>query len=394
MHPLKNVRVLDLTTIIFGPLASQVLAEYGAEVIKVEPPAGDSTRTTGPTTEHGMSALFLGCNRNKKSVALDLKQTDAQAALQALMSTADVFMYSMRPQKLKSLGIDLEQLRTEYPRLICAGLHGFASNGPYSGRPAYDDVIQGMSGLADLMHKQSGEARYLPTIIADKTSALVAAHAILAALFQRERTGKGCFVEIPMFETMVNYNLVEHLYGSHFAPALTRMGYPRVLAPWRRPYKTLDGHVCMMPYTDAHWRKFFAEVGRPELADEARFKDITERTKNIESLLELASQFAAKKTSAYWLKICDRLEIPCAPVISLDALLDDPHLVATDFFEEVHDPAMGTIQFPAIAVRFDGQRLPTKLPPRLGEHTRDILESLGLPAATVDKLDARAGDVT
>lgn len=392
MLPLQGIRVLDLTSVIFGPLASQVLADYGAEVIKVESPEGDSTRFTGPGHEPGMAAMFMGSNRNKQSVVLDLKQPAAQQALRALVDSADVFMHSMRPQKLAALGIAPEALRQRQPRLVYANLLGFLP-GPYAGRPAYDDVIQGMSGLADLMQRQSGEARYLPTIAADKTCGHVAAHAILAALLQRGRTGEGCVVEIPMFETMVGFNLVEHFYGQHFEPALSAPGYPRVLAPWRRPYKTADGHLSMMPYTTAHWQRFFTEVGRPDLAADPRFADIAQRTQHIEALLELASGFVAQHPTAWWIATCERLEIPAAPVARLEDLPSDPHLAETGFFEQVQDPAMGAMRFPGVPVRFDGQRPPIAVPPRLGEHTRAQLARAGLPPADIDALIASGGAV-
>lgn len=385
MKPLAGLRILDLSTVIFGPLASQVLADYGAEVIKVESPEGDSTRYTGPDKEPGMAAMFLGANRSKKSVVLDLKQTAAQAALQALIATADVIMHSMRPQKLAPLGMDPVTLRARYPRLVYASLLGFLP-GPYAGRPAYDDVIQSMSGLADLMERQTGEARYLPTIAADKTCAHVAAHAILAALMQRERTGQGALVEIPMFESMVGFNLVEHFYGQHFEPPLSEAGYPRVLAPWRRPYRTADGHLAMMPYTNTHWQRFFAEVGHPELASDVRFTDIAQRTRHIAELLELASGFVAQHRTSYWIDACERLEIPASPVARLGDLPQDPHLLATGFFETVHDTAMGTVRFPGVPVQFDGQRLPVGMPPRLGEHTRPLLEAAGLSGAQINAL--------
>jgi len=386
MLPLQGVKVLDLSSVVFGPLASQALADYGAEVIKIEPPGGDSTRHTGPATEPGMSAVFLGSNHSKKSVVLDLKRPAAREALMALLADADVFMHSMRPQKLAPLGIDPETLTARFPRLVYAGLHGFAQDGPYAGRPAYDDVIQGMSGLSALMAQQGGEARYLPTIAADKTCALVGAQAILAALFQRERTGRGCFVEIPMFETMVAFNLVEHLYGRHFEPPLAGAGYPRVLTPWRRPWRTADGHICMMPYTTLHWQRFFTEVGEPGLASDPRFVDIAARTRHIGELLELAGGFVARGTTAQWLSTCARLEIPAAPVSRLDELPDDPHLVATGFFTELQDAGMGAMRFPGVPVKFDGARPPVGMPPRLGEHTRESLAAAGLSPAQIDHL--------
>ena len=390
MLPLHGVKVLDLSSVVFGPLASQTLAGYGAEVIKVEPPEGDTTRYTGPSTEAGMAAVFLGSNQSKKSVVLDLKQPVAREALMALLADADVFMHSMRPQKLAALGIDPETLTARFPRLVYAGLHGFAQGGPYAGRPAYDDVIQGMSGLASLMEQQSGEMRYLPTIAADKTCALVAAQAILAALFQRERSGRGCFVEIPMFETMVGCNLVEHLSGRHFEPALAEAGYPRVMAPWRRPWRTVDGHICMMPYTSQHWQRFFAEVGEPALAADPRFVDIAARTRHIGELLALAGSFVVRGTTAHWLATCERLEIPAAAVGRLDDLPDDPHLVATGFFTELEDAQMGRLRFPGVPVKFDGVRPPVRMPPRLGEHTRESLIAAGWSDAQINRLTESA----
>ncbi|MEG0922869.1 MAG: CoA transferase [Comamonas sp.] len=383
---LNGVRVLDLSSVIFGPMASQVLADYGAEVIKIEPPGGDSTRYTGPAMESGMAAMFMGSNRSKKSVMLDLKQPAAQEALHALLQTTDVFMHSMRPQKLAKLGLDPDTLRAQYPRLIYVGLHGFGEDGPYAGLPAYDDVIQGMSGLADLMNRQTGEARYLPTIAADKTCGLVGAHAVLAALFQRERTGTGCFVEVPMYETMVGFNLVEHFYGMHFTPPLSGAGYPRVMAPWRKPYKTLDGHVCMMPYTDMHWRKFFEAVGQSHLATDERFATQAKRTQNIAQLLETMSSYVAQKTTQYWLETCQQLEIPAAPVARMDDLPQDPHLQATGFFAEVQDAVMGTVKFPRSSVRMNGEQAPIGMPPRLGEHTDALLRGAGWDDARIAAL--------
>src|SRR5205085_2911255 len=228
MLPLTGIRILDLSTVVLGPYASQTLAEYGADVIKIEAPEGDSTRRTGPSNEPGMGAIFLGVNRGKRSVVLDLKQPAGREALVKLVDTADVLMHSIRPQKLAAIGLDPETLRARNPKLVYVGLHGFAEDGPYGGMPAYDDIIQGLSGCAGLMERQSGQPQYYPTIAADKTTGLVAAHAILAALFKRERSGEGSYVEVPMLESMVAFNLVEHFYGLHFEPALAEPGYPRL----------------------------------------------------------------------------------------------------------------------------------------------------------------------
>ena len=381
--PLRGIRIVDASVVVMGPYASQWLADLGAEVIKVESPDGDSTRYTGPGHENGMSALFLGVNRNKKSVVIDLKKPDGPAALRQLIATADVFMHSMRPQKLGAVGLEPDALLAAFPRLVFAGLHGFTASGPYGGKPAYDDIIQGLSGSAALMAQQSGVARYFPCIAADKTSGLVAAMAIMAALMKRQATGVGGMVEVPMFETMVAFNLVENFYGEHFEPPLSAPGYPRVLADWRRPYRTSDGYVCMMPYTNAHWQKFFQGVDQPELASDVRFTSMAARTQHIEALYEITGQIVAQHDTAYWLALCERLEIPAARMNTLADLKTDPHLQATQFFAELDDPAMGALRFPGVPVLFDGERPPVSSVPRLGEHTRDVFAQAGVSADTV-----------
>ena len=380
MLPLDGILILDLSTVVLGPYASQILAEYGAEVIKIETPDGDSTRRTGPSTEDGMGAIFLGVNRGKKSVVLDLKRPAGREALLKLVDTADVLMHSIRPQKLAAIGLDPQALRTRNPKLVYVGLHGFAEDGPYGGMPAYDDIIQGLSGCAGLMERQSGTAQYYPTIAADKTTGLVAAHAILAALFKRERNGEGSFVEVPMLESMVAFNLVEHMYGHHFEPPLAAPGYPRLLNPYRKPFRTLDGYLCAMPYTDQHWKRFFIEAGEPALAEDPRFANISLRTTNIEALYEIADRIIPTRTTAQWLEVCARLEIPASKMNRLEDLQADEHLVATGFFETIEDPAMGTLRFPGVPVQIDGRRLPVRMAPRLGEHTEEVLASIGVKA--------------
>jgi crotonobetainyl-CoA:carnitine CoA-transferase CaiB-like acyl-CoA transferase len=376
--PLAGVRVVDLSAIVLGPYASQNLADYGADVIKVEPPEGDSTRNTGPSTEAGMGAIFLGVNRGKRSVVLDIKRPADRDALLKLVDTADVFMHSIRPQKLPSLGLDPDTLRQRNPRLVYVGLHGFGEDGPYGGQPAYDDIIQGLSGCAALMERQTGTPQYYPTIAADKTCAQVATHAILAALFARERSGEGSYVEVPMFESMAAFNLVEHCYGHHFAPPQAGMGYPRLFAAHRKPYRTTDGYLCAMPYTDAHWQRFFTEAGMPEAARDPRFASMAERTRHIDALYALAAEALATRSTADWLTTLARLEIPAGPVNRLEDLEQDAHLLATGFFRQVDDARMGTVRYPAPPMRFDGAPLPVTMAPRLGEHTREVLRELGL----------------
>ncbi|NLY65715.1 MAG: CoA transferase [Alcaligenaceae bacterium] len=373
---LHGIKVLDLTSIVFGPYASQILADYGAEIIKVESLTGDSTRYTGPAGEEGMSAIFLGVNRNKKSIALDLKQDQAREVLLRLVDQADVFMHSIRPQKMKKLGLDPETLCERNPKLIYAGLYGFGSAGRYAGKPAYDDIIQGLSGVPDLISKQSGTPRYFPVIAADKTCGLIAAHAMLAALFQRERTGLGQQLEVPMFEAMTSYMLVEHFYGRHLADQDLHAGYDRVLSEWRKPYKTLDGYLCMMPYTDSHWRNFFQHTGFAELLVDERFKSINQRTRHINQLYEITGKIVAAQTTSYWLGFCEKHEIPASRINTINELEQDPHLQDVGLFVDIEDRG-GNYRFVRNPVAMANSTVPVKMPPRLGEHTTDVLVSLG-----------------
>lgn len=385
MLPLAGLKVVDLSSVVFGPYCAQWFADLGATVIKLEAPEGDSTRLTGPALEPGMSALFLGCNRGKQGLVLDLKQPEAQHALDRLLETTDILLHSIRPQKLASLGLDPDTLLAKHPRLIFAGLHGFGQDGPYGGRPAYDDVIQGMSGIADLMHHQTGEPRYLPTIVADKVSGLTAGLAILAAVIRRQTTGKGGFVEVPMFETMVAFNFVEHFFGHHFDPPKAGLGYPRAMAPWRKPLPTTDGHLCMLAYTDAHWRGFFTVAGAPEHLADPRFASISTRTVHTDAIYALVGDLVRQRPTAEWLDLLESVQVPCAPVIRLDELESDPHLAAVDFFTRIETPA-GPLRYPGVPVLFDGERPPVTAPPHLGEHSRAILAQAGFDEADIAAL--------
>ena len=375
--PLAGVRVIDLSTVVFGPYASQFLADWGADVVKIESPEGDMTRQIGACVEPGLAALFVGVNRNKRSVVIDLKTADGRELLGRLVEDADVVLHNIRPHKLTSIGLEPGALRARNPRLVFAGLHGFGEEGPYAGRPAYDDVVQGLSGLAALMEAQCGEPRYVPTTLADKSAALVAAQAVLAALFARERTGCGCMIEVPMFETVVSFGLVEHMEGQAFDPPTGPMGYRRALSTLRRPMKTLDGRLCIMPYTDAHWHRFFEAAGDATFLADPKFASVAERSRHIEALYQRMAERLAERTTRYWLELCDRHDIPAAQVNSLEDVQRDPHLAATGHFARVDDPSC-PVTLLANPVRFDGQRAPLRMPPRHGEHTEQVLREAGL----------------
>ena len=385
-RPLAGVRVLDLTAVMLGPYATQMLGDYGADIIKIESPEGDSTRATGPALEPGMASTFIGANRNKRSIVLDLKQPAAREVLLALTAQADVLVYNLRPQKMAALGLTPDVLRSRNDRLIVVAINGFAQDGPYGGRPAYDDIIQGLSGLASLSELQGQEPAYMPTVIADKTCALFTVQAILMALVARGQHGRGAFVEVPMLESMVNFTLVEHFYGALFRPPLSEPGYARLVTKWRRPYKTTDGYVCVVPYTDAHWRKFFIEAGRADLLQDPRFDGLAARTRNIDLLYAELAKCIAPRSTADWLEPCDRLDIPAAPMRRLADLEKDPHLAQTGFFTTLEDPSMGTLVMPAAPLRFDGAKAALTLPPRLGQHTTEVLSQAGLSQAAIEKL--------
>jgi crotonobetainyl-CoA:carnitine CoA-transferase CaiB-like acyl-CoA transferase len=390
--PLSGVRILDLTSVVAGPLATQMLGDMGADVIKIEAPEGDPPRHTGPARSPNMAALFMGLNRGKRSLVLDLKNDTAKDALWRLIATADVFVHSMRPQKIEKLGFGHEAVCAKNPRLVYAALHGYRDGGPYSGQPAYDDVIQGQSGIAALMAQVAGgEPRYAPMILADKTCALSIAGSVSAALFARERTGRGQFVEIPMFEQMVSFVLGEHLFGHNFVPPMGALGYTRVTAPWRRPYKTKDGYLCMMAYTQAHWQKFWTLVGKPEMIGDPRFDSIASRAKNVVAVYELAGQCIADKTTDEWLALLRELEIPAARMSSLEDLFTDPQLAASGFFKRATHPSEGEILYTDLPVRFGGASSTSeRLQPRLGEHSFEVLREAGFSETEVEAL-ARSG---
>ncbi len=378
-HPLSGLRVLDLTTVIAGPYTTQLLGDFGADVIKVEPPGGDMTRDIGVARNEKMTALFLGSNRNKRSVVLDLKRLAAREALWRLVDGADILIHNIRPQKMAKLGFDPDSVLARNNKIVYGALLGYREDGPYGGMPAYDDVIQGQSGLAGTFQARDGEPVLMPTIVADKTAALLASNGLLAGVIQRLITGKGVYVETSMFEGLVGYTLLEHQDGSMFRPPASGPGYPRALSPERRPHRTRDGYLCLLAYTDDQWRRFWDLIGAPGQALDPRFLSVGARADNIDALYRIAGEALAADDTESWLARLSEAEIPAGAVNRLEDLRDDRHLQATGFFRSFEHPSEGTLEIPDTAYRFDREPLPVRRPqPRLGEHGHEVLAEAGL----------------
>jgi crotonobetainyl-CoA:carnitine CoA-transferase CaiB-like acyl-CoA transferase len=389
--PLAGIRVIEVAIAVLGPVAAQALGDMGAEVIKVETPEGDPMRQIGPARNPGMAAYFLNVNRNKKSVVLDLKRPTAHAAMLRLAATADVFLHNMRPGAAARLGIDYRAIAAANPRIVYAWASGWRPDTPAAERAAFDDVIQGESGLAALNGGVGGEPRYVPMVVGDKVSGHVLAGAVAMALFARERTGKGQEVHVPMMETMAAFNLVDHLWHGVFGEPEKGLGYPRMLTPYRRPYATKDGHVCLLATTDRQWRNLFAATDRPELAEDPRFATIAGRTANIDALYTLLAERMRGRTTAEWRERLDRFDVPSGVVNDLQGLVADPYLNETGFFRRVDHPTEGKLVTTAIPVSFSetpgSLRLP---PPRLGEHNAEILGELGYSRAEIAEIAGSA----
>ena len=389
--PLAGVRVLDLTTVFMGPSATQLMGDLGADVIKIEAPQGDSTRTIGPRGDIGLGPLFLGLNRNKRSVVLDLKKPEGVQALLRLARDADVLACNVRPAAMKRLGLGYEQLAAVNPRLIYASMVGFSQRGPYAGKAAFDDMIQAATGLAAAVGQGSGgEPRYLPITVADRSVGLYAFGVICAALYAREQTGVGQRVDVPMFETMVPYVLGDHLYGHTFVPNQGDFGYPRLMSPNRRPYKTKDGYVCCLIYTDRQWALFLKAVGKAELLQtDPRFANIRARTQAIDELYQLVADELVLRTTAAWSELLPESEIPIFPMHTFDSLLQDEHLAQTGFFQQVEHPVAGTLRDTAVPSEWSGTPPAKPTPqPMLGEHTAQVLREAGFADAEIDALVA------
>ena len=386
--PLDGVRIVELTSVVLGPWACQILADMGADVVKIEPPAGDSNRQLGAFRSRGMAALYLTCNRNKRSIVLDVKQPEAKQAVLDLVQGADVFIHNNRPQVMTKLGLDYAALRAVNPKIIYCGSYAYSRRGPYGSKGALDDSIQSIAGIAMLNKLVLGEPRYLPTVIADKTTAITVVYAVLAALFSRERTGAGQELEVPMFETMVSFVMAEHLWGMAFEPPLGPPGYVRLMSVHRKPYKTRDGYVAILPYMNTHWEVFCDVVGRPELKDDPRFRTMADRTRNIDDTYAETAKIMAERGTAEWLELFAKTSVPINRVNSLEDLATDPHLVATGFWHTVDHPTEGKLRTTGFPVNFGATPadVTRRHAPRLGEHTRELLAEIGYTPQQVEAM--------
>lgn len=379
--PLAGVRVIDMTTVLMGPYASQILGDMGADVIKVEPPQGDLVRELGPMRHEHMGALFLHINRSKRDIVLDVKKPEGRAALLRLVASADVLLYNVRPQAMERLGLGYEAVAEVNPRILYVGAFGFGQDGPYAAKPAFDDLIQGAIGLPSLI-KQAGSdvPRYVPANIVDRTVGLYAVSSLCSALYHREKTGRGQRIDIPMFETMVSHLLGDHISGATYDPPLGPPGYARLLAPERRPYKTSDGFVCAVIYNDKQWAAFYAALnGRcAEIENDPRFVNLTIRTRHINELQQIVAKIFTERTTQEWLQLLEKADIPCMPLHTLDSIFEDPHLQAVNLFQWEDHPTEGRVRRVGVPTTWsDSQPEPGRSAPQLGEHSEEILREVG-----------------
>ena len=397
MGPLHGIKVIDMTSVLMGPFASQALGDMGADVIKVESPEGDVVRQIGPGRHADMGAIFLNTNRNKRSLALDLKQPAGLEVLKRLLVDADVLIYNLRPNAMARLGLDHETVSAINPRIVYAGLFGFGQDGPYAARPAYDDLIQGGALLPHLIARATGgPPRYVPTAMADRIVGVTAVGGILAAIVARQTSGRGQRVDVPMFETMVGFVLGDHLGGLSFEPPLDAGGYARQLSPDRRPYRTSDGHLCALVYTDKQWESFLRAVGRESLlTSDERFATFAQRSRNIDFVYGELARLFEERTTAEWMVLLEEADVPMLPMHDFDSVLRDPHLVATGFFTTQAHPSEGTLRSMRMPMSWsDSSPDPVRPAPRHGEHSLEVLREAGFDEQEIDQLLARATVLT
>jgi crotonobetainyl-CoA:carnitine CoA-transferase CaiB-like acyl-CoA transferase len=384
---LKGARIIDLTTTYLGPYATQWLGDMGADVIKVEPLSGDVGRSPLPSRSPDMGAGFINSNRNKRSIAIDLKHPRGLEIVLRLVKNADALVHNMRPKAAQKLGLGYDDVKALNPGLVYCFSPGFGQDGPYADEPAYDDIIQAMCGLASLNADASGAPRFLPSIVADKVVGLHLAFATATGLAHRFKTGEGAMIEVPMFESMVAFLLVEHLAGRSFSPPLGEAGYERLLAPNRRPYRTRDGYVAIMPYTTLQWTRFLECIGRDDLLAQDWIKDPVKRSANVNALYGVIADAAPQKTTAEWFALMDERDIPCGRVNHLGDLFAEPHLSAVGLFEAVVHPTEGEMRTIRSPFQVAGvAQHPNRPAPSLGSGGEVILQEAGFSPAEMEGL--------
>ena len=385
--PLGGVRILDLTSVMMGPYCTQSLSDMGADVIKIEAPDGDSSRTIPPCGPSGTGGIFTSLNRGKRCIVLDLQKPEGRDACLELARTCDVFIHSMRPRAIERLGLAHEHVVQANPSIVYCNLLGFGKGGRYSGLAAYDDAIQAVSGLASLQEELVGHPAYMPTVLADKVTGITAIYAILAALFHRERSGEGQEIDVPMFETMASFVLVEHLCGAAFDPPVGRPVYPRVMARSRMPFATLDGKLAVLVYNDKQWVAFARITGRDDLVEDPRFRTLPDRSRNLDAWNEAVAGVIATRTTEEWITILAQAGVPAMKVNRTEDLFTDPHLKDVEFFKSVEHPIDGKLRLPGFPVTFSktpgGFNAPA---PQQGADTDQVLLEAGFSSDRISGL--------
>ena len=383
--PLQGVKVLDLTTVVMGPFATQILAELGADVVKIEPHDGDNMRHPGPMKHPGMGYMFLGLNRGKRGIVLDLKKPEGRAALLRLIPGADVLIYNVRPQAMARLGLSYEEVSGINPRILYVGAYGYSQAGPYAAKAAYDDLIQGISGMPWLVSQTGTNPNYAPVNLADRLTGLHAVYTVTAALFERSRTGRGQSIEVPMFESVTHFVLGDHIAGFSWDPPAGAGGYQRLLA--RKPYPTRDGYLCVLVYNDKQWKSFLGAIGRAELMQDPRYATQASRAANIHDIYAFLTELFTSRTTVEWMALLESIDIPVAPMNSVEDVVHDPHLTQSGFFVTEHHPSEGELRAMRTPTSWSESQPGTPRPaPRLGEHSAEVLREAGYSDSEIAEL--------